>query len=255
MNISTTIIAYNEADNIADAIHSARQVSSEIIVVVDTKTTDNTAALAESLGAKVIHQEYLGDGPQKAFGVQFASNDWILSLDADERLDADAVAAIRALDLSRDSVDAYALRRKNFSGSHWVKAAGFYPDYVTRLYHKGRAAYLPKKGHSSVAANNIVKLPAHLVHFTYRDYSHWVTRINQLSSRDAWAMYERGKKPSKLAPAMHALVALLRKLILKGGIFQGVDGATVALTTAFHAYMKYLKLIELYEKKGAPQRR
>ena len=252
MNITTTIIAYNEAGNIAEAIRSARQVSNEVIVVVDTKTTDETASIAESLGARVVHQGYLGDGPQKAFGVQYSSNDWILSLDADERLDNDAVTAIRALDLTKTSVDAYALRRKNFAGTHWVKAAGFYPDYVTRLYHKGRAAYLPKKGHSSVAAKHIVKLNAHLMHFTYTDYSHWVTRINQLSSRDAWAMYERGKRPSKLAPAMHALVALLRKLIFKGGIFQGMDGATVAVTTAFHAYMKYLKLNELYEKKGAP---
>lgn len=249
MNITTTIIAYNEAANIAEAIRSAQQVSSEVIVVVDSKTTDDTAAIAESLGARVFHQAYLGDGPQKAFGVQFASNDWILSLDADERLDADAVAAIRTLDLNKASVDAYALRRKNFAGSHWVKAAGFYPDYVTRLYHKGRAAYLPKKGHSSVAANHIVRLDAHLIHFTYSDYSHWVTRINQLSSRDAWAMYERGKQPSRWAPALHAMVALLRKLIFKGGILQGMDGATVAVTTAFHAYMKYLKLNELHDKK------
>lgn len=252
MNITTTIIAFNEAGNIADAIRSAQQVSNEVIVVVDAKTTDETAAIAESLGARIFHQEYLGDGPQKAFGVQFASNDWIFSLDADERLDSDAVERIQALDLSRNDVDAYALRRKNFAGTHWVKAAGFYPDYVTRLYHKGRAAYLPKKGHSSVAANHIVKLNAHLIHFTYSDYSHWVTRINQLSSRDAWAMYERGKKPSKAAPVLHAMVALVRKLIFKGGIFQGMDGATVAITTAFHAYMKYLKLIELYEKKGPP---
>lgn len=252
MSITTTIIAYNEAANIVDAINSARQVSNEVVVVVDTKTTDETAAIAASLGAKVIHQEYLGDGPQKAFGVQFASNDWILSLDADERLDDDAVAAIRALDLAKPSVDAYAFRRKNFAGAHWVKAAGFYPDYVTRLYHKARAAYLPKKGHASVAANNIIKLDAHLVHFTYNDYSHWVTRINQLSSRDAWAMYEKGVRPAKWAPATHALVAILRKYILKGGFLQGLDGATVTATTAFHAYMKYLKLIELYEKKGPP---
>jgi hypothetical protein len=74
-------------------------------------------------------------------------------------------------------------------------------------------------------------------------------RINALSSRDAWAMYERGKKVNNLTPALHAIAAVIRKLIFKGGIFQGVDGITVTITTAFHAYMKYLKLIELYEQK------
>lgn len=249
MKISATIIACNEAENIVDCIASARRVCDEVLVVVDTKTTDETARLAEEAGARVFHQEYLGDGPQKAFSVQYASNDWILSLDADERLDEDAVSAISGLDLERDDVDGYSFRRRNFVGNHWIRAAGFYPDRVVRLYHRQRAAYLPKKAHSSVNARNTVALKVHLIHFTYRDYAHWMERINALSSRDAWAMYERGRQPSKLAPVTHAATAVIRKLIFKGGIFQGTDGVTVALTTAFHAYMKYLKLNELHEQK------
>lgn len=252
--ISATIIAYNEAENIADCIRSAFRVCNEVLVVVDSKTTDDTAAIAESEGARIFHQAYLGDGPQKAFAVPFAVNEWILSLDADERLDEDAVTAIQSLTLSESRVDGYSLRRRNFVGNHWIRAAGFYPDAVVRLYHKERAAYLPKKGHSSVDAKQVEALDAHLIHFTYRDYAHWVERINALSSRDAWAMYERGRQPSKTAPAVHALVAMIRKLIFKGGILQGMDGATVAITTAFHAYMKYLKLNELHEQKQREQK-
>lgn len=253
MKISATIIACNEAENIVACVESARSVCDEVLVVVDTKTTDETARLAEEAGARVFHQDYLGDGPQKAFAVPQASSDWILSLDADERLDDDAVNAIQALDLEQSEVDGYSLRRRNFVGNHWIRAAGFYPDCVIRLYHRQRAAYLPKRAHSSVDAKRITALSAHLVHYTYRDYAHWMERINALSSRDAWAMYERGKQPSKLAPATHALVALLRKLVFKGGIFQGMDGATVAITTAFHAYMKYLKLNELHEQKRSEE--
>jgi len=249
--ITGTIITLNEEANIAACIASLRRVCDEIIVV-DSESSDRTVDIARDLGAKVYVQKYLGDGPQKAFGVQYAKNDWILSLDADERLDEDAVATITALDLVHTSADAYAFRRKNFAGQHWVKAAGFYPDEVTRLYHKQRAGYLPKKGHSSVKAERIESLPAHIVHFTYDDYAHWIQRINQLSSRDAWAMYEKGVKPSRFAPALHAITAVVRKYIFKGGFLQGLDGATVTITTAFHAYMKYLKLIELHEKKGPP---
>jgi len=247
--ISAVIIAYNESTHIGDCIASAQQVCNEVIVVVDAKTCDDTALIAEKMGARVMHQEYLGDGPQKAVAVPSASNEWILALDADERLEDDAVEAIVRIDLEALDVDAYSFRRRNFVGEHWIKAAGFYPDSVTRLYHRQRAGYLPKKAHSSVKAERVMPLQAHLRHYTYHDYAHWMDRINKLSSRDAWAMYERGKQPSKSAPTLHALMAVVRKLILKGGIFQGMDGMTVAITTAFHAYMKYLKLNELHDKK------
>lgn len=247
MAITGTIITLNEERHIEACIHSLKQVCDEIIVV-DSQSSDRTTAIAESLGAKVYVQPYLGDGPQKAFGVQYASNDWILSLDADERLDSDAVSAIQSLNLNDDTIDAYALKRRNFVGDHWIKAAGFYPDCVTRLYHKQRAAYLPKKGHSSVKADKIKSLNAHLIHYTYHDYRHWIDRINALSSRDAWAMHDRGKRANSFSPALHATSAIIRKYFLKGGLFQGLDGITVTITTAFHAYMKYLKLLEIQDK-------
>lgn len=252
-SITGIIITLNEQDNIEDAIASLRPVCDEVIVV-DSKSQDATVALAEAAGARVIHQAYLGDGPQKAFAVPQASHDWILALDADERLDPDAVAAIRALPLD-DAQTAYRFKRRNFAGRHWIRAAGFYPDPVTRLYNRTTSGYLPKKAHSSVQAPRVVDVDAHLSHFTYRDLSHWITRIDQLSSRDAWAMKERGVTPSALRPSVHALTAILRKLILKGGILQGQDGMTVAMTTAFHAYMKYAKLNELYENERAGDNR
>jgi glycosyltransferase involved in cell wall biosynthesis len=245
--ITATVITLNEAENIRDCILSLQKVCEEVIVV-DSLSSDDTVKIAEELGARVYKQEYLGDGPQKDFGVQYANNDWILSLDADERLDEDAIASIQGLDLENTSHDGFAFRRRNFVGEHWIKAAGFYPDAVVRLYNKNQARYLPKKGHSSVAAKNVKHLNAHLIHFTYKDYAHWMERINALSSRDAWAMYERGVKANKFTPAWHAIAAVIRKLVFKGGIFQGLDGMTVTITTAFHAYMKYLKLIELYDK-------
>lgn len=245
--ITGIIITLNEQDNVEDAIASLQPVCDEIIVV-DSGSEDDTVALAEAAGARVIHQPYLGDGPQKAFAVPQARNDWILALDADERLDTDAVTAIGNLTLD-DPSKAYRFRRRNFAGRHWIRAAGFYPDAVTRLYNRTTSGYLPKKAHSSVEAPEVVDIHAHLSHFTYRDLSHWITRIDQLSSRDAWAMKERGMTASAWRPGVHALTALFRKLILKGGLLQGQDGMTVAMTTAFHAYMKYAKLNELYENE------
>lgn len=251
--ITATVITLNEETMIADCIRSLHQVCDEIIVV-DSLSTDATREIAASEGARVIEQAYLGDGPQKAYGVPFARNDWILSMDADERLEDDAVALIRALPLD-DPQTAYALRRRNFVGNHWIRAAGFYPDSVVRLYHRGTAGYLPRKHHSRVEAPRVQHLRGHIRHFTYEDLSHWIRRIDELSALDAWAMKGRGVRPSVWRPTVHAMAALLRKLVFKGGLFQGSDGMTVAVTTAFNAYMKYLKLNELYEREqGGPDR-
>ncbi|MDF9435717.1 glycosyltransferase family 2 protein [Chromohalobacter israelensis] len=239
------VITLNEQANIADCVRSLRRVCDEVIIV-DSLSTDDTVAIAEGEGATVISQAYLGDGPQKAHGVPFAKHDWILALDADERLDDDAVALIESLALD-DPRTAYSFRRKNYVARHWIRAAGFYPDPVVRLYNRTTSGYLPKKAHSSVQAPRVEATSAHLRHFTYEDMSHWIRRIDTLSSRDAWAMKERGKRPSRLSPILHATNAMLRKLVFKGGLFQGMDGMTVAMTTAFHAYMKYAKLNELYE--------
>lgn len=249
MPITGIVITLNEAANIAACIRSLKRVCNEVIVV-DSLSEDDTLAIAEAHGARVIVQAYLGDGPQKAYGAPFAHNDWILALDADERLDDDAVALIERLALD-DPSQAYAFRRKNYVGHHWIRAAGFYPDAVTRLYNRTTAGYLPKKAHSSVKAPRVEVTSAHLRHFTYASLSHWIQRIDALSTRDAWAMKERGVAPSPLRPALHALTATLRKLLFKGGLFQGADGMTVTLTTAFHAYMKYAKLNELHDNERA----
>ncbi|WP_280547190.1 MULTISPECIES: glycosyltransferase family 2 protein [unclassified Halomonas] len=246
--ITGIIITLDEAENITDCIASLTPVCDEIIIV-DSGSRDDTVAIAERKGAAVIHQPYLGDGPQKAFAVPRARNDWILALDADERLEDDAITAIHGLSLDDASV-AYSFNRRNFCGKHWIKAAGFYPDKVVRLYNRKTSGYLPKKAHSAVQTPKVKHTDAHIRHFTYENLTHWIQRINQLSTRDAWAMKDRGLSPSVSRPALHAASAAFRKLIMKGGIFQGADGLTVAMTTAFHAYMKYAKLNELYEEEG-----
>lgn len=249
--ITGIIITLNEQERIADCITSLQRVCQEVIVV-DSLSQDDTVRIAEDHGARILSQAYLGDGPQKAHGVPFARHDWILALDADERLDDDAVDAIQALSLE-DATLAYSFNRRNFCGHHWVKAAGFYPDRVVRLYNRTTSGYLPRKAHSSVDAPKVEATNTHIRHFTYENLSHWIQRIDQLSTRDAWAMKERGVKPSAYKPALHAMSATLRKLIMKGGILQGSDGLTVTITTAFHAYMKYAKLNELHENERQGQ--
>ncbi len=245
--ITGTIITLNEEKNIESCIVSLWKVCDEI-VVVDSQSTDKTVEIARQHNALVFEQEYLGDGPQKAVCAEYASNDWILSIDADERLEDDMVDALQKIDYT-DPTIAYAFRRKNFAGSHWIKAAGFYPDYVIRLYNRTISGYSDRKAHSRVKAPKEKKISAHITHYTYESYSHWIQRLDWMTSRDAWAYYGQGRKPSNMRPVLSSAGAFFQKFILKGGIFQGIDGWTVTLTSVMRAYMKYLKLNELHRNK------
>ena len=236
-NITATIITLNEEENIEAVIRSVQQVCDEVIVV-DSQSSDKT-----------VVQPYLGDGLQKDFGVQYAKNDWILSIDADERLDTDMVEEILGLELEKSDHDGYAFRRKSYIGNRWQKL--WYPDYVIRLYDKNRCRYLPVKGHSHVDAKNLKKLDSHILHYTYKDLSDMAQKIDKFSHRSAKMMYEKGKKISHFTPAIRGFMAFFKKYVLKRGFMYGLDGLTVSLFAGFNTYLKYAMLIEKNENTDA----
>ena len=243
-NISATIITLNEASNIVECIQSAQQICKDV-VVLDSESTDNTKELSEKAGARYFQQSYLGDGPQKKKSSQYALYDWVFSLDADERFESDALQFISNISLTNEKI-AYSFYRKNFVGKHQIKAPGFHPDIVTRLYNRKYSGYTSRKYHAHVQAETIQRTHTHLTHYTYEDYNHWIERIKNLSDRDAWTQTER--KINRYSPITHSFTAFIRKLILQGGILRGVDGWTVAWTTALKTHFKYLKILEKQKK-------
>lgn len=244
--ISGTIITFNEEDHIEACVASLQKVCAEV-VVVDSLSTDRTVTLAEAAGARVVAQAYLGEGPQRNLTERLATHDWILALDADERLDDELEAAIRGLGLA-DPDEAYAFNRKSFVGPRWIRGPGFYPDFVTRLYNRTRAAYEPKPGHAGVQAPRVRRIPGHILHYTYDGLTDWISKINWLTSRDAQGMFSAGRPPSALRPVRSALAAAFRQLVLRGGLLRGADGWTITMTSMFRSYMKYAKLNELHEQ-------
>lgn len=248
MKITATIITLNEEKNIEEVIKSVKNVCDEILVI-DSLSTDRTCEIAESLGATVIKQAYLGDGPQKAFGVQFASNDWILSIDADERLDTNAIEEIKKLDLTNTDYDSFSFARKTFVGKNFIKL--WYPDRVTRLYNKNLCGYSLAKGHAKVEAKNICDLKADMLHYSYDDYVHMVRTTEKFIKRGAILALEDGKRANAFDPITHGIGALFKTLVLKGGMFHGINGWNVAIISAFSSYMKYAVMLDMQrnEKK------
>ena len=242
MKITATIITLNEERNIEDAIKSVQAVCDEVIVV-DSQSSDNTVKIAEKLGAKVIIQPYLGDGPQKAFGVQFAKNDWILSLDADERLDTDAIESIKKLDLTQTLYDGFSFARKTFVGKKQIRQ--WYPDRVVRLYNKNQCSYSTSGGHAKVEAKHPKDLKAHILHYSYANYQEVIKTTYKFIERGARLAHQEGKKASKFDPLLHGIGALFKSLILKKGILYGIDEWHIAVISSFSAYMKYTLMLEM----------
>ena len=246
MKITANIITLNEEKNIADAIKSVQEVCDEVLVV-DSLSSDRTCEIAESLGAKVVRQAYLGDGPQKAFGAPLAQNDWILSIDADERLDLNAIEAIKNIDLENTPYDAFSFARKTFVGKHFIKL--WYPDRVTRLYSRKKCAFSTAGGHARVQTRNVKDLDADMLHYSYENYSQMIKTTHKFITRGARIAHEEGKRVGSFDPFVHGMGALFKALVLKGGAFHGIHGWNVAVISAFSSYMKYALMLEMQENE------
>ncbi len=249
MKITGTIITLNAERYICRAVESLKSICDEV-VVLDSESNDSTRELAESSGAKVYIQPFLGDGPQKKEATKYASNNWIFSLDADEYLDEDLIKYISKIDLTNSSFESFSFKRKNYCGDEWIKAAGFYPDYVIRLFDKTKVNYDLRVDHAAVTSKKNSKTNCHIVHNTYESMDEWVDKMKFRTTMSAKQLYKNGVKPSNVRPIMRSLFAFFKKLFIKGGILQGQNGFKVALTTMFNTYLKYIKLNDLYKKQS-----
>lgn len=247
MKITGNIITLNEENNIKDCIFSLQQVCAEVIVV-DSHSLDNTVKIAEELGAKIIRQSYLGDGPQKNVVLSQAKYDWILSIDADERLDDEMVSSIVNIKTTPKQVDAYSFKRKSYIGNRWIKQCGWYPDVCIRLYNKNRAKFKDVAGHSSVVAKKTKLLDGNIIHYSYKNYHDLLHRTNRFSTRGSKMFLEKSKNVSRFSPFTHFLFSFIKKYILQKGLFQGMDGLTVSLAASINSYMKYAKYIEMQKE-------
>lgn len=240
--ISGLVITLNEAENIHDCIRSLQQVCDDV-VVIDSLSSDDTVAIAKAAGATVISQQYLGDGAQRNIGFPRCQHAWVLNIDADERLDADAVAEIRRLELSDTAYEAYEFRRKNLFHGRWMKYTAWYPDHVRRLFNRHKTQFSESFGHTKIETRQFKQLQAHIVHYSYDDYHDMIQRMNKYSTRYAEHKLD-SKRVHVLSPLLHGLFAFIKNYLLKRGFMGGFDGFNISLLNALGSYFKYAKLLE-----------
>ena len=244
--ISGVIVSLNEEKNIEACIKSLQKICDEIIVV-DSYSQDKTVTVAEKSGAKVYRQSYLGDGPQKNFAANLSKNKWVLSLDADERLSEEAIAAINKLDLNNTDFEAYAFRRKNFYRKKWIQVCGWYPDYCIRLFSKEKTCFSELKLHDRILTYSFRRIQADILHYPYENIEQ-LFFSRKYSIGMAKIMHEEGKRINSFSPFLHGTGAFLARYFLQRGFMGGVDGFTIALSSSVNTYIKYAKLLELNQE-------
>lgn len=250
-SISATIITHNEAANIARAIRSLD--CADEILVVDSGSTDKTVEIATSLGARVVTHSWQGFAAQKNFAVRQAQHDWILSLDADEELDEDGRAAIRAWKQSTPDAAAYRFARRAQYLGRWILHSGWYPDWKVRLFDRNRAQWQGEYVHESVVTEGeVAALDGEILHFTCDSLADHRKRIEFYTDLAAREMFERGGQSSASQRLVAPAWVFIHTYFFRLGVLDGSAGFLIAWMAARYVHRKYLKLAELQSNRRKP---
>jgi glycosyltransferase involved in cell wall biosynthesis len=247
--VSVTVITLNESAHIAAAIDSASWADE--IVVVDAGSTDDTVEIARAKGARTFTRDWPGYVDQKNHAASLAANDWIFSLDADERITPALAGEIRRLLGGEPPRHGYRVPRVTFHLGRWIRSTDFYPDYQTRLYDRRAARWQGRYVHESVAVDGGAgQLTGELQHYSYRDLSDHLDRINRYTTLAARQMHESGRRAGVFDLLLHPPAAFLRNYFLRRGFVDGMAGLTLSLVNAYSVLLKFAKLWELNNGKS-----
>lgn len=247
--ISATIIAKNEAQNIARAIRSLS--CADEVLVVDSGSTDATREIAARLGAHILIHPWEGFAAQKNFASRQARHDWILSLDADEELNADAQAAALAWKAGQPSANGYRFARRARYLGRWVLHSGWYPDYKIRLFDRRQGSWVGPYVHESVVISGRPEtLPGEILHYTCDSLAEHRQRIEFYTDLAAQEMYERGQRASSIQRLLGPPWIFLDTYFLRLGVLDGLPGFWIAWMAARYVSRKHGKLAGLYARSA-----
>jgi glycosyltransferase involved in cell wall biosynthesis len=238
--LTVTIITRNEAAHIEACLASVAWADDRL--VVDCGSSDETVALAERSGARVIVHEWPGYAAQKNFAASEAEFDWVLSVDADERVTPELAHEIRST-LAAPDAAGYRMPRVTWHLGRWFRTTDWYPDAQLRLYDRRRARWKARRVHESVEVNGPVRaLRQELQHFAYRDIGHHLATMDRYTTLAAADMFEAGRRAGLFDLVCHPPAAFLRNYLLRRGILSGIPGLIVSAMNAHYVFLKFAKL-------------
>jgi glycosyltransferase involved in cell wall biosynthesis len=242
--VSAALIACNEERNIEEALLSVRWADE--IVVVDGGSTDGTLEICRRYTDRIFTRPWTGFVDQKTYAVARAGHDWVLSLDADERLSPGLIDEIRQLRESGFRNAGYRIPRVAFFMGRWIRHGDWYPDYQLRLFDRRRGRWRGGRVHESVEVDGTPGLlRGDILHYTYRSLSDYLRRLVTYTELAAQDYRQRGRKATLPKMVANPAVTFLKAYVLKRGFLDGGPGLMVAIMGAVSVYFKYARLYEL----------
>ncbi|MFA7347228.1 MAG: glycosyltransferase family 2 protein [Desulfurivibrionaceae bacterium] len=245
--LSVAIITKNEEDRLPECLASVSFAAE--VVVVDSGSTDRTVEIARAFGAVVHVEPWQGFGCQKQLAIDRCRHDWVLVLDADERVSPEARVEIREV-LATGSSVAYSFPRKNYFCGRWLKHAGWWPDRVVRLFRKDCARMSERSVHESLEVQGSVgDLRQPLIHYVNTGLEQTLYKVNHYSSAGAEELFTQGKTASVVKALLRASWSFLHGYVLRGGFLDRGEGFVMAVSDFMNVFFKYAKLRELQKQK------
>jgi glycosyltransferase involved in cell wall biosynthesis len=247
--LSVIVITKDEERNIRDCLDSVKWASE--LIVVDAGSTDKTVEIAKSFTKKVFERPWEGYGEAKNFALLQCTQQWVLWLDADERvsprLRADIVASVKKND---PTVMAYSMPRMAFFLGRWIKHCGWYPGRIVRLFRPANAKFTTSKVHEElVVKGKVLDLAGDLYHFTDPDLKHYFTKFNKYTTLAAEEAVRKGKKASLLDLLIRPVWSFKKMYFFKRGFLDGLHGFILCVVSAFYVFVKYAKIWEYYHQQ------
>ena len=245
--VTVTVITKNESEALADALTSVSWADE--LIVIDAESTDDTVTIARQFTDRVYVRPWNGYIDQKNYAATLASHEWILSLDADERVTPALADEVRALLAHEPAAAGYRMPRVSFYFGRWIRTTDMYPDYQLRLYDRRKARWEGLYVHESVRADGSVDYLKHeLQHYPYRDLSEHLVRMDRYTTLAARQMHAQGTRATALQLLVHPRLAFFRNYVLKGGFRDGKAGLVISLVNSYYVFLKFAKLWELQRK-------
>ena len=248
MDISAVIITLNEEANIAECLASVAWTRE--MVVVDAGSTDRTREIALRFTPEVHERDWEGYAAAKGFAISQAASEWVLALDADERVTPELREEIEALE-PEPGVDGYMIPIKALFLGRWIRHCGWYPGYKIRLFRKQGARVTQKALHEGFRVpGGVRKLANPIVHYAYptlRSYFEKFSRYTDLGARD---LYDRGRRARILDLVVRPPFTFLKMYLFKLGFLDGFEGLVLCVFSSFYVFVKYVKLRELQRGAG-----
>ena len=251
--LSVTIIAFNEEKNIRACLESVKWADE--VIVVDSESTDKTRDIAKEYTQNIFVKKWEGFAPQRKFALEKVTDDWVLAVDADERVSDELKTEIEMLLENVPEADGYQIPRRNYLLDKVIKSCFWYPDYQLRLFRKDKVSVTDRKVHEGYEVAGIIeRLENDLIHFTHQDIGETIGKINSYSTLQAEERYKTKKiKPRDIL--IHPFAAFLNHFISRKGYKDGVYGLMVSLIHSITNLMTYMKIWELQNVKNKDEKK